>query len=40
MNIQRHKMSLVVTEDVGERGPAINLNDFIWFHNIETKKNF
>ena len=31
-------MSWTVTKDVGERGPAINLNVFKWLHNIQSKK--
>ena len=31
-------MSWAVTGDVGERGPAINLNVFKWLHNIQSKK--
>ena len=38
--LQRRKMSWAVTEDVGERGPAINLNVFTWLHNIHAKKLF
>ena len=34
------KMSWAVTRDVGERGPAINLNVFKWLHNIRTKGSF
>ena len=33
-------MSRAVTGDVGERGPAINLNVFKWLHNIQTKQLF
>ena len=33
-------MSWAVTRDVGERGPAINLNGFKRVHNIRTKKFF
>ena len=33
-------MSWVVTGDVGERGPAIDLNVFEWLHNIQTKRFF
>ena len=33
-------MSWAVTGDVGERGPAINLNGFKRVHNIQTKKVF
>ena len=40
MILQRRKMSWAVTKDVGERGPAINLNVFHWLHNIQTKKFF
>ena len=31
-------MGWAVTGDVGERGPAINLNVFKWLHNIQSKK--
>ena len=33
-------MSWAVTGDVGERGPAINLNAFEWLHNIQPKTFF
>ena len=33
-------MSWAVTGDVGERGPAINLNVFTWLHNIQTNRFF
>ena len=33
-------MSWVETEDVGERGPAENLNGFKRVHNIQTKRFF
>ena len=35
--LRRCKMSWAVTEDVGERGPAINLNVFKWLQKIQTK---
>ena len=34
---QRRKMSLAVTRDVGQRGPAINWKVFTWLHNIRRK---
>ena len=33
-------MSWAVTGDVGERGPAINLNGFKWLQIIQTKRIF
>ena len=40
MIFQRREMSWAVTGDVGERGPATNLNGFNRLHNIWTKKFF
>ena len=40
MTFQHHEMSWAVTGDVGERGPAINLNGFKRVHNIQTKRFF
>ena len=33
-------MSWAVTRDVGERGPAMNLNVFTWLHNNHRKNIF
>ena len=38
--LQRRDMSWAVTGDIGERGPAINLNVFTRLQNIHTKTFF
>ena len=38
--LQRCKMSLAVTGDVGKCGPTKNLHVFTWLHNIQTKTSF
>ena len=39
-SLQNREMTWAVTGDVGERGPAINLNVFTWLQNIHTNRFF